>query len=133
MTQSSFKSTSTFKKIVANFKILKYSIYFFLKFYDLTLGGFLYWFSKKYASVHTRLTGIMDWGFAPTTPSSYKHEINLYNWRFDPTQVEFVEIAYGRMQLRRNDTVLDLCCGDGSYSYLFFSDISKRVDAIDYD
>ena len=29
--------------------------------------------------------------------------------------------------------VLDVCCGDGSYSYMFFSDIAGHIDAIDND
>jgi len=37
------------------------------------------------------------------------------------------------MLINKGDNVLDLCCGDGSYSYLFFSDISNQVDAVDYD
>jgi SAM-dependent methyltransferase len=28
---------------------------------------------------------------------------------------------------------LDLCCGDGSYSFLFYSDIAGHVDAVDND
>lgn len=76
---------------------------------------------------------VTDWAFAPIQPSNYKHEINLYNWRYNPKEVEFTEILYGRMQVKKGDTILDLCCGDGSYSYLFLSDIAKRVDAIDYD
>jgi len=37
------------------------------------------------------------------------------------------------MLINKDDKVLDLCCGDGSYAYLFFSDISGQVDAVDYD
>lgn len=29
--------------------------------------------------------------------------------------------------------VLDLCCGDGFYSYFFFSDIARHIDAVDID
>ena len=29
--------------------------------------------------------------------------------------------------------VLDVCCGDGSYSYMFFSDIAASIDAVDND
>jgi ubiquinone/menaquinone biosynthesis C-methylase UbiE len=29
--------------------------------------------------------------------------------------------------------VLDLCCGDGSISFLFFSDIANKIDAVDVD
>lgn len=29
--------------------------------------------------------------------------------------------------------VIDICCGDGSYSYLFFSDVAGHIDAVDRD
>jgi 2-polyprenyl-3-methyl-5-hydroxy-6-metoxy-1,4-benzoquinol methylase len=75
-----------------------------------------------------------DWYFNSSEPSSYKHEINLYNWLYDPAQCEFAEGGvFGRMIIKPDDKVLDLCCGDGSYSYLFFSDVAQLVDAIDYD
>lgn len=37
------------------------------------------------------------------------------------------------MFIEKDDSVLDFCCGDGSYAYLFFSDIARKVVAIDYD
>lgn len=111
---------------------MKKIIYMILKFYENTLGNILYSCSRKYASLHTKLMHYNDWYFKPVEPSSYKHEINLYNWIYDPSQVEFVEGGvFGRMLIQKNDNVLDLCCGDGSYTYLFFSDISKNVDAVD--
>jgi SAM-dependent methyltransferase len=33
----------------------------------------------------------------------------------------------------RGCAVLDLCCGDGTYSRLFFSDIAAKIDAVDND
>jgi len=113
---------------------MKKIIYIILKFYEFTLGNILYVGAKKYASFHTKLMHYSDWYFSNSEPSSYKHEINLYNWIYDPSQVEFVEGGvFGRMLIKEDDVVLDLCCGDGSYDYLFFSDISRHVDAIDYD
>jgi cyclopropane fatty-acyl-phospholipid synthase-like methyltransferase len=113
---------------------VKKIIYYMLKLYEFTLGKILYISAKRYASFHTNLMHYTDWYFNPNEPSSYKHEINLYNWIYNPSQVEFVEGGvFGRMVIRKDDNVLDLCCGDGSYSYLFFSDISQQVDAVDYD
>lgn len=115
-------------------KMLKKIIFLILKFYEFTIGKILYKSSKKYVSVHTKLMHYNDWYFNSKEPSSYHHEINLYNWIYNPEKVEFVEGGvFGRMLIQNNNKVLDLCCGDGSYSYLFFSDISKEVDAVDYD
>jgi ubiquinone/menaquinone biosynthesis C-methylase UbiE len=35
--------------------------------------------------------------------------------------------------MNKGDNILDICCGDGSCSYLFYSDIAGNIDAIDYD
>ena len=97
-------------------------------------GRLLYYLAKKYASVHTNMLHYLDWSFRQNPPSHYKHEIDLYNWIYNPSRVEFVESgSLTRLYINENDSILDLCCGDGSYSYLFYSDITKKVDAIDYD
>ena len=114
-------------------KIVKKMIYLSLKLYELSLGKVLYSIAKKYTSLHTKLLHYTDWYFSDIKPSSYKHEINLYNWIYDPSQCQFAEGGvFGRMLIKPNDYVLDLCSGDGSYAYLFFSDIAHTVDAIDY-
>ena len=120
------------KKLIA-ISWIKFILHAIAAIYVYTLGWLLFWFSKKYAYYHTRLLLLTDWYLSSKTPSSFKHEINLYSWRFNPAEVEFVELAYGRMHLKNGDTVLDLCCGDGSYAYLFFSDLASKIDSIDYD
>lgn len=35
------------------------------------------------------------------------------------------------MLFKKGGRVLDICCGDGSTSYLFFSDVAAQIDAID--
>jgi len=120
------------KKLLAN-SWIKFILYAILAIYMYTLGWLLFRFSKKYAYYHTQLLLLKDWHLSSKTPSSFKHEINLYSWRFNPAEVEFAEVVYGRMYLKKGDTVLDLCCGDGSYAYLFFSDLASRIDSIDYD
>lgn len=115
-------------------KIVKYALYIILKIYINSIGRLAYILSKRYASFHTKAIHFMEWNLQNKEPSSYKHEINLYNWMYDPSQNQFVDGGvFGRMIINENDKVLDLCCGDGSYAYLFFCDISKKVDAVDYD
>jgi hypothetical protein len=74
--------------------IIKKIIYLCLKIYELSIGKILYISSKRYASIHTKLMHYTDWYFNDIKPSSYKHEINLYNWIYDPSQSEFVEGGY---------------------------------------
>lgn len=65
-------------------------------------------------------------------PQFFKHQINLYSWIKKPALWAFsARGVYPRAQMFRGCKVLDLCCGDGTFSYLFFTDISKQVDAVD--
>jgi len=102
-------------------KLAKKSLHVILKLYEVTISQGLYTLAKKYASIHTKIICYNDWGpHSSAQPNSYKHETNLYNWIYDPSRCEFVlGAALGRMCIKHNDNVLDLCCGDGSYSYLF--------------
>lgn len=115
-------------------KVIKGILYPLLRVYEFTIGEVLYAFSKYYVAFHGRLMHLLDWGFRAKTDSFYKHEISLYNWIKDPSQVEFVDgMSLARMYINKGDNVLDLCCGEGSCSYLFFSDIANKIDAVDYD
>jgi SAM-dependent methyltransferase len=60
--------------------------------------------------------------------------MNLAQWPFDPARWAFTARGvYARESMRRGCKVLDLCCGDGAYSRLFFADIAGQVDAVDFD
>lgn len=122
-----------FRLILKNHAFKKI-IYFILKMYLTTIGNILYVVSKKYASFHSMLMHYCEWVFSEKNPSHYKHEIDLYNWIYDSSRVEFVEGGgVCRLFLNNQDNILDICSGDGSFSYLFCSDIASKVDAIDYD
>lgn len=67
-------------------------------------------------------------------PQFFKHQINLTRWRSEPGRWSFTARGvYARENMFKGCAVLDLCCGDGSYSRLFFSDIAGRIDAVDHD
>jgi SAM-dependent methyltransferase len=82
-----------------------------------------------------RLLFIRDWQLeARGRPQFFKHAMNLAHWPFDAGRWAFVARGvYAREVMHRGCRVLDLCCGDGAYSRLFFSDIAGRVDAVDLD
>jgi SAM-dependent methyltransferase len=67
-------------------------------------------------------------------PQFFKHQIDLCRWPSEPSRWSFTARGvYAREDMFDGCKVLDLCCGDGSYSFLFFSDIAGAVDAVDRD
>jgi SAM-dependent methyltransferase len=91
--------------------------------------------SQRMSSFFARLLFIRDWQLeARGRPQFFKHAINLAQWPFDPARWAFTARGvYARESMRRGSKVLDLCCGDGAYSRLFFADIAGQVDAVDLD
>jgi SAM-dependent methyltransferase len=85
--------------------------------------------------VFARISFLIDWRLQSRgLPNFYKHETNLARWTFEPHRWSFTARGvYAREHMVRGCKVLDLCCGDGSYSYLFFSDIAARVDGVDFN
>ena len=78
---------------------------------------------------------LRDWLLeARGRPQFFKHQINLGRWPLQPMRWSFAARGvYAREGMFKGCKVLDLCCGDGSVSYLFFSDIAGHVDAVDND
>jgi SAM-dependent methyltransferase len=91
--------------------------------------------SQRMAALFARLLFIRDWQLEVRgRPQFFKHAVNLAQWPFDPARWSFAARGvHPRESMRRGCNVLDLCCGDGAYSRLFFADIAGRVDAVDLD
>jgi SAM-dependent methyltransferase len=91
--------------------------------------------SQRMTSFFARLLFVRDWQLeARGRPQFFKHALNLAQWPFDPARWAFTARGvYARESMRRGAKVLDLCCGDGAYSRLFFADIAGQVDAVDFD
>jgi SAM-dependent methyltransferase len=100
----------------------------------LPLDGLLR-LSQRCSAALARLVFVRDWQLeASGRPQFFKHQINLGRWVREPERWSFVARGvYAREGMFRGCKVLDLCCGDGSYSYLFFSDIAGHIDAVDND
>jgi len=92
-------------------------------------------FSQYLSSLGATLILIRDWPLqAYGWPQFFKHQINLCRWRFEPSRWSFTARGvYARENMVKGCAVLDLCCGDGTYSRLFFSDIAGEIDAVDND
>ena len=98
----------------------------------LFLDFFIYIFSKVLYFL-SKLLYLKDWRFGKERPLFFKHQINFNLWRFDPGEWRFCARGiYAREKMFPNCKVLDLCCGDGCYSFLFFADIASHIDAIDF-
>ena len=119
------------KKYIQN-NIIRSILSFLVKLYNFLLGNILFTLLKRYAKIHTRLIKLSKWTLSKRSPSHYDHEINLYNWIYKPSITQFVEPGFfARNLIKKGDKVLDLCSGDGFYTYLFLSELASSVDAID--
>lgn len=64
-------------------------------------------------------------------PVWFDHEIDYHLW---PRNLFWIERGiYGRMVMCPGCRVLDLCCGDGYYSDVWYSSIAGSIDACDND
>jgi SAM-dependent methyltransferase len=78
----------------------------------------------------------VEWAF--NTPEYFEHQIDL-NYLWHETQSAYpMERGVFSSYAMKNDfpptgNTLDLCCGDGFYSYYFYSKRSASVTAIDFD
>lgn len=91
--------------------------------------------SQRLSYLLSNLTFFKDWVLMVNgRPQYYDHQLNLYKWIYNPGEWAFTARGvYARENMFPGCKVLDLCCGDGSYSYLFFSDIAAAIDAVDID
>ena len=64
-------------------------------------------------------------------PVWFDHQIDACLW---PRNIFWVERGvFGRILMKTGCSVLDLCCGDGYYSDIWFSTIAGSIDACDND
>jgi 2-polyprenyl-3-methyl-5-hydroxy-6-metoxy-1,4-benzoquinol methylase len=74
---------------------------------------------------------ISDVWAAVDHPVWFDHEIDACLW---PRNIFWVERGvFGRILMKPGCSVLDLCCGDGYYSDIWFSTIAGSIDACDND
>ncbi|PKM92500.1 MAG: hypothetical protein CVU81_00145 [Euryarchaeota archaeon HGW-Euryarchaeota-1] len=62
----------------------------------------------------------------------FDHRLDELNW---PNNLFWIERGvFGRKYIEKEDKVLDLCCGDGYFSIVFYSSVENvQIDAIDID
>jgi len=65
------------------------------------------------------------------SPVWFDHEIDYHMW---PKNIFWIERGvFGRIMMTPGCRVLDLCCGDGYFSDVWYSTIAGRIDACDND
>ena len=91
--------------------------------------------SQRLGSAVARCIYVRDWRMEVRgRPQFFKHKIDLCRWPIEPSRWSFTARGvYAREDMFEGCKVLDLCCGDGSYCFLFFSDIAGAIDAVDRD
>jgi ubiquinone/menaquinone biosynthesis C-methylase UbiE len=69
---------------------------------------------------------------ASQEPEYFCHDYDLYTW-YKTGNTQWIERGlHAQRVIKQGDHVLDLCCGEGFYSYYFFRSTSGSVDAVDY-
>jgi len=83
-----------------------------------------------------KLQFVLEWRLS--NPEYFEHQMDL-NWKWHETRSAYpMERGVFSGFALRNDSppkgaTLDLCCGDGFYSYYFYSKRSAKVVGIDFD
>lgn len=93
------------------------------------------WFLQRVTAMTSKGLFLRDWVFeSQGRPQFFKQQINMARWPIEPSRWSYTARGvYSRENMFKQCKVLDLCCGDGSISYLFFSDIAGIIDAVDND
>ena len=120
------------KKMSSKSKILKNIFSFLFQYYQKLflskLNKFIPIFDKHYSNIDM----LNGWFFPEIKPNFFNQKLNLSGWMKNPNNVHFaVTASLARMYLKKGDNVLDIGCGEGTISYLFFSDIAGNIDAFD--
>lgn len=124
-------SKNLFKRIVLKTSYTKRIAYFLNGFFYMTLIP-IFEITKYIQKTYFFVAFHHNWTLAKKVPTFFKQESNLYTWIFKPQNVHFaISPSLARTYLSNDSIVLDIGCGDGLIDYLFFSDIAKRIDAID--
>jgi SAM-dependent methyltransferase len=79
-----------------------------------------------------------EWRYAETMknydhPVWFPHRLDMANWHTDRNPHFLERGIYSHQVIMAGDDVLELCCGDGFYSYYFLSGKAASVDSLDID
>ena len=96
---------------------------------------FLSQISRNIASIAHKIQFKIEW--RTDNPEHFDHNIDLYHkWRKTRSSYPMERGVWSSFAIAQDGEpglTLDLCCGDGFYSYYFYSLCSKQVLAIDFE
>lgn len=88
--------------------------------------------AERYLSSGFRVNTELAWSSA-NPPEWFDHRADLYQFRQNRNPLWAERGVLSREPMFAGCRVLDMCCGDGFYSYHFFASTAAHVDAIDFD
>lgn len=106
-----------------------------LKGFVITLIEGVAMLSRFFAGQIHRFLFFVEWRIPPY-PDNVDHNIDMYyRWRKEGIAHWIERGVYNMLaiQLFEKPVVIELCCGDGFFSYYFYSNLAKQVIAVDYD
>lgn len=71
------------------------------------------------------------WSYDGPLPLWFDHRADLHRWSRSRSPLWVERGVYSRELMGTGCSVLDLCCGDGFYSYHFYSLTAGHIDAVD--
>lgn len=91
--------------------------------------------TRAISSKAHKLQFFLEWSH--DNPEHFDHNIDLY-YKWKKTRASFpmergVWSAFALSQNGEKGNTLDLCCGDGFYSFYFYSHLSSKVTSIDFE
>jgi SAM-dependent methyltransferase len=87
---------------------------------------------RAFASATHQMQFLAEWGV--DNPEYFDHEIDMYaHWRKSRNSLPLERGVWSSFALQGGGSTLDLCCGDGFYTKMFYSLRSKHVVGVDFD
>lgn len=87
---------------------------------------------RRVSRITHKLQFLVEWGV--DNPEYFDHEMDL-QWLWPSSRISFPmeRGVWSSFALKSGGRTLDLCCGDGFYTKMFYSLRSESVVAIDFD
>jgi SAM-dependent methyltransferase len=117
--------------------VLKKTVFYFLGFvkkvlFPVQILKFINKGVRSIASITHQLQFLAEWGV--DNPEYFDHEIDMYShWRKSRNSLPLERGVWSSFALVGGGQTLDLCCGDGFYTKMFYSLRSKKVVGVDFD
>jgi len=98
----------------------------------LPLVKALNWFLRRVVYGSHAVQFALEWG--GNNPEYFDHHIDQYYlWRKRANSFMWERGVFGSIAIAPGDRVLDLCCGDGFFTFHFYSTNAAEIIGIDFD